>query len=519
MTKIKRALISVSDKEGIVDFAKGLEKMGIEIISTGGTASILIDSGIKVKLISEITNFPEILDGRVKTLHPFIFGGILAQSNNLAHQEQISTHQISPIELVVVNLYPFQRVISQEKVELDEAVENIDIGGPSLLRAAAKNYQDVAVLIDSQDYPGILDELEKNQGELTLQTKKRLALKVFEHTANYDRIIASFLRKSFLGKEDDFPNNFYLIGEKVFDLRYGENPHQAGSFYKDLLVKEANLGNMVQLGGKELSYNNLIDLGAALEIIKDFSEPTVVFIKHTNPCGLANAITIEEAYNKAYQGDPTSAYGSIVGINKVVQEELAVIINDTPFVEAIIAPDFQDKALKILKQKKNRRIIKIGDLKRRDRSLKEIKKIPGGFLVQERDLKEIGIQDLKVVTQKEPTWEELEELLFAWKVVKHVKSNAIVLTKGKQTIGIGAGQMSRLDAIKLAILKSEKRSKGAYLASDAFFPFRDDIDEAARGGIKAIIQPGGSIRDKEVIAAANEHNLIMVFTGIRCFKH
>ncbi len=519
MTKIKRALISVSDKVGIIEFVKGLEKMGIEIISTVGTAKLLAGSGLKVKLISEITNFPEILDGRVKTLHPVIFGGILARSDNLTHQEQLSAHQIIPIGLVVVNLYPFQKTVSREGIELEEAIEHIDIGGPSLLRAAAKNYQDVAVVINPQDYPMILRELEKNQGELSLETRKKLAIKVFEHTSYYDSVITSYLKRRFFKESIDFPYNFNLAGEKVFDLRYGENPHQSASFYREVFVEEANLGTMEQLGGKELSYNNLVDLGAALEIIKDFPEPTVVFIKHTNPCGLASASTIERAYHKAYQGDPVSAYGSIIGINRIVREGLAVLINETPFVEAILAPDFQDKALNILKQKKNRRMIKVGDLRRRDAFLKDIQRVPGGFLVQERNLKEISCQDLVVVTRREPTSKELEELLFAWKVVKHVKSNAIVLTKKKQTIGIGAGQMSRLDAVKLAITKSEERSKGACLASDAFLPFRDNIDEAVKGGIKAIIQPGGSIRDEEVIEAANEHNLSMVFTGIRFFKH
>jgi len=520
MTKIKRALISVSDKEGIIDFAKGLEKLEIEIISTGGTARLLKDAQIRVKLISEVTNFPEILDGRVKTLHPLIFGGLLAKSDNSLHQEQLATQQIETIGLVVVNLYPFQKTISKEEVSLEEAIENIDIGGPSLLRAAAKNYQDVAVVINPQDYPIILEELEKNQGEISLETKKRLATEVFEHTSFYDGIISQYLRKNLLKESTSFPQILNLLGEKVSDLRYGENPHQSASFYKEaLVVKEANLGNAVQLGGKELSFNNLVDLGAVLEMVKDFQEPTVVFVKHTNPCGLASASTIEEAYQKAYQGDPLSAYGSIIGINRLVGTSLADLINETPFVEAVLAPDFAGEALNILRQKKNRRLIKVGDLKNRDIQIKNIKKILGGFLVQDRNIKEITIEDLKVVTKREPNKDELEELLFAWKVVKQVKSNAIVLTKNKQTVGVGAGQMSRVDAVKIAVGKSEGRSKGSYLASDAFFPFRDGIDDAAKAGITAIIQPGGSKRDEEVIEAANEHNLAMVFTGTRCFKH
>ncbi|HBY57526.1 MAG TPA: bifunctional phosphoribosylaminoimidazolecarboxamide formyltransferase/inosine monophosphate cyclohydrolase [Candidatus Atribacteria bacterium] len=519
MTKIKRALISVSDKEGIVDFAKGLEELGIEIISTGGTARLLQEAKVKVKLISEVTNFPEILDGRVKTLHPLIFGGILARSDNPLHQEQLATQQIEPISLVVVNLYPFQKTVSKEGVKLEEAIENIDIGGPSLLRAAAKNYQDVAVVINPQDYSVILEELKKNNREISLDTKKKLAVKVFEHTSFYDGIIAQYLRKNLTRDLISSPRTLNLLGEKVLDLRYGENPHQSASFYKEIFVEEANLGDAIQLSGKELSFNNLVDLGAVLEIVKDFQEPTVVFVKHTNPCGLASASTIEEAYQKAYQGDPLSSYGSIIGLNRRVGTKLADLINETPFVEAVLAPDFEDEALNILRLKKNRRLIKVGDLENRDAQIKDIKKIPGGFLVQDKDIKKISVEDLKVMTKRKPNKDELEELLFAWKVVKQVKSNAIVLTKNKQTVGIGAGQMSRVDAVKIAVIKSEGRSKGSYLASDAFFPFRDGVDEAAKAGITAIIQPGGSKRDKEVIEAANEHNLAMVFTGVRCFKH
>lgn len=521
MAKIKRALISVSDKEGIVDFAKGLRNLRIEIISTGGTARLLKDAQIKVKLISEVTNFPEILDGRVKTLHPIIFGGILAKSNNPLHQKQLIAQQIEPIDMVVVNLYPFQKTISKKGVNLEEAIENIDIGGPSLLRAAAKNYPNVAVVINPKDYLVILEELEKNQGEISLETRKKLAIKVFEYASFYDGVIAQYLRRNLSNskKETPSPDTLRIIGEKVLDLRYGENPHQSASFYKEIFIDEANLGEAIQLGGKELSFNNLVDLGAGLEIIKDFQKPTVVFIKHTNPCGLASASTTEKAYRKAYEGDPLSVYGSIIGINKVVNLQLAHLINETTFVEAILAPDFEEEALSILKQKLNRRIIKVGDLKKKDCQIREIKKISGGFLVQDRDLKELKVEDLKIVSKKKPNKEELEELLFAWKVAKHVKSNAIILTKNKQTVGIGAGQMSRVDAVKIAIMKSEGRSKGSYLASDAFFPFRDGVDEAAQAGVTAIIQPGGSKRDKEVVEAANEHNLIMVFTGVRCFKH
>jgi len=431
----------------------------------------------------------------------------------------LAAQQIELIGLVVVNLYPFEKTISQKEVELDEAIKNIDIGGPSLLRAAAKNYQDVAVVINPQDYPIILEELKKNQREISLETKKRLATEVFEHTSFYDGIITHYLRKNLLKESASSPQTLNLLGEKVSDLRYGENPHQSASFYKEVLVKEANLGDTVQLGGKELSFNNLVDLGAVLEMVKDFQEPTVVFVKHTNPCGLASALTIEEAYQKAYQGDPLSAYGSIIGINGIVGTKLADLINETPFVEAVLAPDFEGEALNILRQKKNRRLIKVGDLKNRDVQIKDIKKIPGGFLVQDRNIKEITIEDLKVATKRKPNKGELEELLFAWKFANQVKSTGIVFTKDNESVGIGAGQMSRVDSVKIAIMKSEGRSNGSYLASDAFFPFRDGIDEAAKAGVTAIIQPGGSKRDEEVIAAANEHNLIMVFTGVRYFKH
>jgi len=519
MTKIKRAIISVSDKEGIIDFARGLEELGIEIISTGGTARTLQKERIKVTLISEVTGFPEILEGRVKTLHPFIFGGILAKRESALHQKQIAEQKVDQIDLVVVNLYPFEKTISKKEVTLDEAIENIDIGGPSLLRAAAKNYQDITVVIQPEGYPAIIKELKENDGEISLKTKKDLAVKVFEHTAYYDTIISKYLRKNMVEEESSFPSNINLLAKKKMDLRYGENPHQSASFYREPFVNEANLGNAIQLGGKELSFNNLVDLNGVLEIIKDFNEPTVVFVKHTNPCGLASADSIQVAYQKAYEGDPLSAYGSIIGTNRVVDVELAHLINDTTFVEAILAPDFKEDALEILRKKKNRRIIEVGDLSTTDMQVKDIKKISGGFLVQDRNLQELKIEDLKVVSEKKPTQKELEELLFAWKTVKHIKSNAIVLTKDKQIVGVGAGQMSRVDSVKIAVMKSKERSNNSCLASDAFFPFRDGVDEAAKAGVTAIIQPGGSKRDQEVIDAVNENNLVMVLTGTRCFKH
>jgi phosphoribosylaminoimidazolecarboxamide formyltransferase / IMP cyclohydrolase len=517
--KRKRAIISVSDKSGIVEMAKGLSNAGYEIISTGGTARELKNANINVTLISEVTRFPEILDGRVKTLHPIIFGGLLAQNDNSEHQKQLKEQNIVPIQVIVVNLYPFEKTILQEDVSLEEAIENIDIGGPSLLRAAAKNYQDVTVVIDPGDYQLVLGELSGPEGNTSLATRKKMAVKVFQHTAYYDSLISRYLGRKMTPNEGCFPDYLVMGAQKVNTLRYGENPHQKAAFYREKLTEEANLGDAKLLGGKELSYNNLVDLEAALGIIKDFDEPTVTFIKHTNPCGLATSETIEEAYQKAYQGDPLSAYGSIIGINRRVEEKLAGLINETPFVEAIVAPSFSKNALNILKEKKNRRLLQVGDLRIQDRHIKDIKKVSGGFLLQDRDFKSISEDDLTIVTNKQPTDEDLKELLLAWKIVKHVKSNAIVLSKDKRLVGVGAGQMSRVDSVQIAVRKAGEKSQDSYLASDAFFPFSDGVEEAARAGVKAIIQPGGSKRDQEVIEAANQNDMIMVFTGYRCFKH
>ncbi len=519
MEKTKRAIISVSDKSGIIEFASGLTKAGYQIISTGGTARTLQEAGVDVTLISEVTGFPEILEGRVKTLHPAIFGGLLACSDSLEHQKQLKEQHILPIEVVAVNLYPFEQTISQENVSLEEAIENIDIGGPSLLRAAAKNYQDVTVVVDPADYPVILEELSSSGGEISLSTKKKLAVKIFQYTSYYDSIIYRYLTKKMVPNEDSYPDYLVIGAKKVGILRYGENPHQKAAFYRENLVEEANLGSARLLSGKELSYNNLVDLEAALGIIKEFEEPTVVFIKHTNPCGLATAESIEIAYEKAYQGDPLSAYGSIIGINRRVEEKLACLIHETPFVESLIAPSYSQDALSLLRQKENRRIIEVGDLRTQDRHIKELKRISGGFLIQDRDFKNISPDDLVVVTKKQPNKEDIEELLLAWKTVKHVKSNAIVLSSNKQLIGVGAGQMSRVDSVQIAVQKAGERSKGSYLASDAYFPFTDGVEVAGKAGVKAIIQPGGSKRDEEVIAAANSMGMIMVFTGYRCFKH
>ena len=519
MEKTKRAIISVSDKSGIVGLARCLTKAGYEIISTVGTARVLKEAGIEVTLISEVTGFPEILDGRVKTLHPLIFGGLLAQSTNPEHQRQLNKQKILPIQVVVVNLYPFEKTILQEDVSLEEAIENIDIGGPSLLRASAKNYQDVTVVIDPNDYQLVMKELSRPEGVISPQTRKKLAVKVFQHTSYYDCLIARYLSRRIILNEDVFPDYLVIGAEKSCTLRYGENPHQKAAFYQEKLVEEANLGHAQLLGGKELSYNNLVDLESAMAIVKDFEEPTVTFIKHTNPCGLATSETIEDAYKKAYQGDPLSAYGSIIGINRRVEKELARLINETPFVEAMVAPSFSQDALDILREKKNRRLVQVGDLRIQDRHIKDIKRVSGGFLLQERDLKQLVQEDLTVVTNRKPDAEDIEELLFAWKMVKHVKSNAIVLSRNKQLVGVGAGQMSRVDSVQIAVQKAKKYSMGSYLASDAFFPFADGVEEAARAGVKAIIQPGGSKRDQEVIETANRLDIIMAFTGYRCFKH
>ena len=519
MEKTKRAIISVSDKTGITELASGLTKYGYQIISTGGTAKVLQDAGIDVTLISEVTGFPEILEGRVKTLHPSVFGGILARRNNPVHQRQLKEQHILPIEIVVVNLYPFEQTISKEEVNLEEAIENIDIGGPSLLRAAAKNYQDVAVIVDPADYQKILEELSSSSGKISLSTKEKLAVKVFQYTSYYDSIISRYLTKKIIPNENSFTDYLVIGAEKTTDLRYGENPHQKAALYQENLVEEANLGDARLLSGKELSYNNLVDLDAALSIVKEFDEPAVVFIKHTNPCGLAVAESSEMAYEKAYQSDPLSAYGSIIGINRRVEDKLASLVHDTPFVEAIVAPSYSPSAISLLKKKENRRIVEVGDLRIQDRHIKELKKISGGFLIQDRDLKTIFPDDIKVVSERKPDKEDIEELLLAWKMVKHVKSNAIILSRNKQLVGVGAGQMSRVDSVQIAVQKAGERCKGSYLASDAYFPFADGVEVAGRAGIKAIIQPGGSKRDDEVISTVNNLGMIMVFTGYRCFKH
>ena len=517
MLTVKRALLSVSNKTGLVEFAKQLQAMGIEMISTGGTYTILQDAGIRAMKVSDVTQFPEMMDGRVKTLHPKIHGAILARRDKKEYLQELKKYGITPIDMVVVNLYPFRETIQKPGVLLEEAVEQIDIGGPTLIRAAAKNFEGVVVVVNPNNYAPILAELEKNKSQISLQTRQKLAIEAFQHTMEYDSYIFCYLSNQFQADSKKFPDYLFFPFKKVQNLRYGENPHQEAAFYAELKVTEPCVTNSQQLHGKELSFNNIYDLDAALELIKEFTEPAAAIIKHTNPCGFAVGKDIYEAYKLAYATDPLSAYGSIVAFNREVSEAAANEVVKT-FVEAVIAPDFEDSALNILKTKENLRFLKTLPLSPPQPSW-DWKKVVGGVLVQDRDLKELTQSDLKYVTTIRPTSEQLESLLFAWKVVKHIKSNAILLVKDKHTTGVGAGQMSRIDSVNLAIKKAGENSSGSVMASDAFFPFRDSIDAAVKAGVIAIIEPGGSIRDQEVIDAANELEIPLVFTGIRCFRH
>ena len=516
MSKIQRALVSVSKKDGLIDFAKGLSEMGVEILSTGGTAKLLKDNGIPVIQVSNYTGFPEIMDGRVKTLHPLIHGGLLGRRDNEKHLEEMKKHGIKPIDMVVVNLYPFEDTISKEGVKLDEAIENIDIGGPSMLRSSAKNFQDVAVVVDSDDYEDILAEMEENDGAISYDTKMKLSVKAFKHTARYDSLISKYLESKVEG--EGFPSILNLQFEKITDLRYGENPHQKAAFYENIGLNKGTLSKAKQLHGKELSYNNILDLNAALELAREFDETAAVIIKHTNPCGVAIGNNLVSAYREARETDPLSAFGGIIGFNKNVDEETAKEIAST-FIEAVIAPDYDESALAILKEKKNIRLLKLPNFKEKTEKEYDLRNVSGGLLLQDKDSVTLNEDNLKVVTNRQPTEKEWSAMRFAWKVAKHVKSNAIIYATENETVGIGAGQMSRVDSSKLAAMKANKPIQGTAMASDAFFPFRDSVDEAAKVGGTAIIQPGGSVKDEEVIAAANEHNIAMVFTGIRHFKH
>lgn len=519
MGKIRRAIISVSDKRGIVVFAKSLAEMGIEILSTGGTSKVLRENGILVRDISDYTGFPEILDGRVKTLHPKIHGGLLGQRSKPEHLEKMREHGIVPIDLVCVNLYPFEETITKQECTLEEAIENIDIGGPTMLRSAAKNYNDVTVVVDPDDYEPIISEL-REKGEISLETNFRLAKKVFQHTARYDASISNYLGQIENGKRiHKFPETFSFQVKKIQDLRYGENPHQQAAFYQEYILDEPSVANAIKLHGKELSFNNILDTDSALEAVKEFEEPACVIIKHNNPCGVAISENLADAFKKAKDCDPVSSFGGVVGFNRVVDEETANELSEI-FLEVIIAPGFCKEALEILKKKKDLRILESPPLTLR--SLKggyDFKKVVGGLLIQDRDIFTAKMDQLNIVTKRKPTQEELRAMSFGWKVVKHVKSNAIVLCREDRTVGIGAGQMSRVDSTRLAVMKAQSSTKGCVLASDAMFPFRDGVDVGAEAGITAIIQPGGSIRDDEVIKAADEYNIAMVFTGMRHFRH
>ncbi len=516
-----RALISVSDKTGIIEFAQKLTDLGVEIISTGGTATALQNAGINVIGISEITGFPECLDGRVKTLHPNIHAGLLAMRSNPEHMKQIKELNVETIDLVVVNLYPFKQTILKDGVTLAEAIENIDIGGPTMLRAASKNYHDVAVVIDPVDYDTVIDEI-RNNGSVSLDTKFYLCSKVFEHTAQYDTLIANYLRKQ--RNDDSLPQNYTVTFEKVQDMRYGENPHQKAAFYKEIGTIDGLLPSAKQLHGKELSYNNINDTNGALDLLKEFDTPTVVACKHSNPCGVGVADNIFDAYKKAYGSDPVSIFGGIVVANRLIDKDTAEEINKI-FVEIIAAPSFSDEAIEVLTQKKNIRILEIKNItKKLPKDTLECKKVSGGLLVQSIDSGTYDENKLRAVTENTPKSSEYTDLNIAWKIVKHTKSNAIVIVKNGQSIGIGTGQVSRIWACKQAIdhacehLGSDVLIN-ASMASDAFFPFADCIEEAHKAGISAIIQPGGSVKDEEVIKACNDYNISMLFTDMRHFKH
>jgi phosphoribosylaminoimidazolecarboxamide formyltransferase/IMP cyclohydrolase len=518
---VKRALISVSDKSGIVEFAQALNAQGVELLSTGGTFRLLKENNIAVTEVSDHTGFPEMMDGRVKTLHPKIHGGILGRRGT--DDEIMAEHDIAAIDMVVVNLYPFQETIARPDCDLPMAIENIDIGGPTMVRAAAKNHKDVAIVVNSGDYNGLIEELKSNQSQLSLETRFDLAVKAFEHTAQYDGAIANFLgNKNITGEtESEFPRTFNTQFVKAQDMRYGENPHQSAAFYVEESPKEASVATATQLQGKALSYNNVADTDAALETVKLFEEPACVIVKHANPCGVATGASITDAYDRAFKTDPTSAFGGIIAFNRPLDTATAKAIIDRQFVEVIIAPSVESGVTEITAAKANVRVLECGQWGEAPKAL-DYKRVNGGLLVQDLDRGMVTASDLKVVTKQVPSEEEMRDLLFAWKVAKCVKSNAIVYAQNSMTIGVGAGQMSRVYSAKIAGIKAADENlevRGSVMASDAFFPFRDGIDAAAAAGIKAVIQPGGSMRDQEVIDAADEHGMAMVFTGMRHFKH
>jgi phosphoribosylaminoimidazolecarboxamide formyltransferase / IMP cyclohydrolase len=531
MSKIQRAILSVTDKTGLVDFARKLSALGIELISTGGTAKLLRDSKVTVKDISELTGFPEMLDGRVKTLHPKVHGGILHRREDPKHVAAIAEHGIAPIDMVVVNLYAFEKTAAKPGVALEELIENIDIGGPSMIRSAAKNFRDVAIVTSPADYDSIADELTRSGGTLSQQSKWRLAQKAFATTAAYDSAIASTLERipadSFQPQPETppFPPTLRFTFQKILDLRYGENPHQKAAMYSD--GSGVGVANARQLQGKELSYNNIVDLQAAWDLAQEFDEPVVAIIKHTNPCGTATGKTLAEAYKRALECDPVSAFGGVIGVNRPIDAEAAEEMHKL-FLEVIAAPAFEEAAKAKFGSKKNLRLVQVSDPRSpgRIRPAAEtassnwvLKHVSGGLLLQDADIRPLQDADLKVVTQRAPTPEETRALLFAWKVCKHVKSNAIVYARDGQTVGVGAGQMSRVDSAKIGAMKAQLPLQGTVAASDAFFPFPDGVEEIAKAGATAIIQPGGSQRDPEVIAAADRLGLAMLFTGVRHFRH
>jgi phosphoribosylaminoimidazolecarboxamide formyltransferase/IMP cyclohydrolase len=521
MTAIKRALISVSDKSGIVDFARKLRELGVEILSTGGTAKLLLDSGVDVTEVSDYTGFPEMMDGRVKTLHPKIHGGLLGRRG--IDDAVMAEHGIAAIDLLVVNLYPFEQTVARPDCSLPLAIENIDIGGPTMLRAAAKNHNAVTVVVDASDYAGILEEMAQNDGVISHETRYHLAVKTFEHTAHYDGAIANYLGATALdGSKTTFPHTYNTQFIKRQEMRYGENPHQRAAFYAEAKPSEASVSTAVQLQGKELSFNNIADTDAALECVKQFTAPACVIVKHANPCGVAVAENILVAYERAYSTDPTSAFGGIIAFNQALDANTAGAIVERQFVEVIIAPAIAEDAKAVLAEKKNVRVLVCGEWGTERAAGLDYKRVNGGLLVQDRDLGMVREGDLKVVTQRAPSQQEMRDLLFTWQVAKFVKSNAIVYGKDGMTIGVGAGQMSRVYSARIAAIKAadaKLQVAGSVMASDAFFPFRDGLDSAAEVGISAVIQPGGSMRDDEVIQAADEHGIAMVFTGMRHFRH
>ncbi|EGR0723162.1 bifunctional phosphoribosylaminoimidazolecarboxamide formyltransferase/IMP cyclohydrolase [Vibrio alginolyticus] len=524
---IRRALISVSDKTGIVEFAQALAERGVDILSTGGTARLLAEQGITVTEVSDHTGFPEMMDGRVKTLHPKIHGGVLGRRGQ--DDDVMEKHGINPIDMVVVNLYPFAETVAKEGCTLADAVENIDIGGPTMVRSAAKNHKDVTIVVNAGDYGRVIAEMDENDKSLTLETRFDLAIAAFEHTAAYDGMIANYFGTMVPSygenkegdEESKFPRTFNQQFEKKQDMRYGENSHQAAAFYVEANPQEASVSTARQIQGKALSYNNIADTDAALECVKEFNEPACVIVKHANPCGVALGKDILEAYNRAYQTDPTSAFGGIIAFNQELDAATATAIVERQFVEVIIAPSVSAEAIEVVAAKKNVRLLECGEWTTKTTGF-DVKRVNGGLLVQDRDQGMVSLDDLKVVSKRQPTEEELKDALFCWKVAKYVKSNAIVYSKSDMTIGVGAGQMSRVYSAKIAGIKAADEGlqvEGCVMASDAFFPFRDGIDAAAEAGIKCVIQPGGSMRDDEVIAAADEHGMAMIFTGMRHFRH